>query len=162
MRGGSRVPETPGLCKRGRHFHNQSSINFGVLRTLKPSCYPGEASWANLETSPGHLPRPRRRYRGNDALSRESYHNPSGLPAKSTIGTTPQLSAENSASLGPGWELGSVRCCLCTRLVVNANRSLTGTEEAKVVDWFIEWEKLEMSSRKSEIPREHFMQRWAQ
>ena len=25
-----------------------------------------------------------------------------------------------------------------------------------------EWERLEMSSRKSEIPREHFMQRWAQ
>ena len=25
-----------------------------------------------------------------------------------------------------------------------------------------EWEKLEISSRKSEIPREHFMQRWAQ
>ena len=26
----------------------------------------------------------------------------------------------------------------------------------------IEWEKLEISSRKLEIPREHFMQRWAQ
>ena len=26
----------------------------------------------------------------------------------------------------------------------------------------IEWERLEMSSRKLEIPREHFMQRWAQ
>ena len=26
----------------------------------------------------------------------------------------------------------------------------------------IEWERLETSSRKSEIPREHFMQRWAQ
>ena len=25
-----------------------------------------------------------------------------------------------------------------------------------------EWERLEISSRKSEIPREHFMQRWAQ
>ena len=26
----------------------------------------------------------------------------------------------------------------------------------------IEWERLEISTRKSEIPREHFMQRWAQ
>ena len=26
----------------------------------------------------------------------------------------------------------------------------------------IEWERLEISSRKSEIPSEHFMQRWAQ
>ena len=25
----------------------------------------------------------------------------------------------------------------------------------------IEWERLEISSRKLEIPREHFMQRWA-
>ena len=26
----------------------------------------------------------------------------------------------------------------------------------------IEWERLEISSRKFEIPREHFMQRWPQ
>ena len=26
----------------------------------------------------------------------------------------------------------------------------------------IEWERLEIASRKLEIPREHFMQRWAQ
>ena len=26
----------------------------------------------------------------------------------------------------------------------------------------IEWERLEISSRKSEIPRKHFMQEWAQ
>ena len=26
----------------------------------------------------------------------------------------------------------------------------------------IEWERLRISSRKLEIPREHFMQRWAQ
>ena len=26
----------------------------------------------------------------------------------------------------------------------------------------IEWERLEISSRKLEIPREHFVQRWAQ
>ena len=26
----------------------------------------------------------------------------------------------------------------------------------------IEWERLEISSRKLEIPREHFMKRWAQ
>ena len=157
MRGGSGVPETPGLCKRGRHFQNQSSMNIGVLRTPKPSCYPGESSWTNLKTSPGHLSRPRRRYRGNDALYRESYHNLRGLPAQGTIWSTPQLLAENSVSLGPGWELGSVRCGLCIRLGVNANLRLAGTEEAKAVDWFIEWERLEISSRKSEIPREHFI-----
>ena len=32
------------------------------------------------------------------------------------------------------------------------------TEEPRT----IEWERLEISSRKLEIPREHFMQRWTQ
>ena len=32
-----------------------------------------------------------------------------------------------------------------------------GKKERKI----IEWERLEISSRKLEIPREHFMQRWA-
>ena len=33
---------------------------------------------------------------------------------------------------------------------------------AKKLRKSIEWERLEISSRKLEIPREHFMQRWAQ
>ena len=33
---------------------------------------------------------------------------------------------------------------------------------AKKLRKTIEWERLEISSRKLEIPREHFMQRWAQ
>ena len=41
------------------------------------------------------------------------------------------------------------------------------SEEASVISAkkyrkTIEWERLEISSRKLEIPREHFMQRWAQ
>ena len=36
-------------------------------------------------------------------------------------------------------------------LAINAKKSRKTTE----------WERLEISSRKSEIPREHFMQRWA-
>ena len=35
-------------------------------------------------------------------------------------------------------------------------------EQCKKVEKTIEWERLEISSRKLEIPREHFMQRWAQ
>ena len=31
----------------------------------------------------------------------------------------------------------------------------------KAIEETIEWERLEISSRKLEIPREHFMQRWA-
>ena len=34
--------------------------------------------------------------------------------------------------------------------------------QLRTTDKTIEWEGLESSSRKLEIPREHFMQRWAQ
>ena len=35
------------------------------------------------------------------------------------------------------------------------------SDQAKKYKKIIEWERLEISSRKLEIPREHFMQRWA-
>ena len=41
--------------------------------------------------------------------------------------------------------------------------SLWSCKESDRTEWLtIEWEKLEISSRKLEIPREYFMQRWAQ
>ena len=37
------------------------------------------------------------------------------------------------------------------------------SDQCKEIDWKkIEWERLPISSRKLEIPRDHFMQRWAQ
>ena len=35
------------------------------------------------------------------------------------------------------------------------------SDQCKEVEETTEWERLEISSRKSEITREHFMQRWA-
>ena len=35
-------------------------------------------------------------------------------------------------------------------------------DQCKEIEEVIEWERLEISSRKLEIPREYFMQRWAQ
>ena len=35
------------------------------------------------------------------------------------------------------------------------------SDQCKEIEEKIEWERLEISSRKLEIPREHFMQRWA-
>ena len=35
-------------------------------------------------------------------------------------------------------------------------------DQCKEIEKTTEWERLEISSRKLEIPREHFMQRWAQ
>ena len=35
-------------------------------------------------------------------------------------------------------------------------------DQCKEIEETIEWERLAISSRKLEIPREHFMQRWAQ
>ena len=36
------------------------------------------------------------------------------------------------------------------------------SDQGKEIEETKEWEKLESSSRKLQIPREHFMQRWAQ
>ena len=36
------------------------------------------------------------------------------------------------------------------------------SDQCKEIEEKIEWERLKISSRKLEIPREHFMQRWAQ
>ena len=36
------------------------------------------------------------------------------------------------------------------------------SDQCKEIEETTEWERLEISSRKLEIPREHFMQRWAQ
>ena len=36
------------------------------------------------------------------------------------------------------------------------------SDQCKEKEVTIEWEKLEISSRKLEIPKKHFMQRWAQ
>ena len=36
------------------------------------------------------------------------------------------------------------------------------SDQSKEIEKTIGWERLEISSRKLEIPREHFMQRWAQ
>ena len=36
------------------------------------------------------------------------------------------------------------------------------SDQCKEIRKSMEWERLEISSRKSEIPREHCMQRWAQ
>ena len=35
-------------------------------------------------------------------------------------------------------------------------------DQCKKIEKTIQWERLEISSRKLEIPREHFMHRWAQ
>ena len=36
------------------------------------------------------------------------------------------------------------------------------SDQCKEIEEKVEWEKVKISSRKLEIPREHFMQRWAQ
>ena len=36
------------------------------------------------------------------------------------------------------------------------------SDQCKGIEEKVEWERLEISSRTSEIPREHFMQRWIQ
>ena len=48
------------------------------------------------------------------------------------------------------------------RLPKNSKEKSSSVISAKKQRKRVEWERLEISSRKLEIPREHFMQRWAQ
>ena len=46
--------------------------------------------------------------------------------------------------------------------IARRNKKAFLSDQCKEIKKTIEWERLEISSRKLEIPREHFMQRWAQ
>jgi len=46
--------------------------------------------------------------------------------------------------------------------IARRNKKAFLSNQCKEIEETIEWERLEISSRKLEIPREYFMQRWAQ
>ena len=46
--------------------------------------------------------------------------------------------------------------------IVRRDKKAFLSDQCKEIEITIEWERLEISSRKLEIQREHFMQRWAQ
>ena len=46
--------------------------------------------------------------------------------------------------------------------IARSNKKAFLSDQCKEIGERIEWERLEISSRKLEIPREHFMQRYAQ
>ena len=45
--------------------------------------------------------------------------------------------------------------------IVRRDKKAFLSDQCKEIEEKTEWERLEISSRKLEIPREHFMQRWA-
>ena len=46
--------------------------------------------------------------------------------------------------------------------IARRNKKAFLSDQCKETEKTTEWERLEISSRKLEIPREHFIQRWAQ
>ena len=46
--------------------------------------------------------------------------------------------------------------------IARRDKKVFFSDQCKEIEGKTEWERLEISSRKLEIPREHFMQRWAQ
>ena len=46
--------------------------------------------------------------------------------------------------------------------IARRDRKAFLSDQCKDIEKTTEWERLEISSRKLQIPREHFMQRWAQ
>ena len=47
------------------------------------------------------------------------------------------------------------------QIIARKDKKAFLSDQCKETEGKIEWERLEISSRKLEIPREHFMQRWA-
>ena len=46
--------------------------------------------------------------------------------------------------------------------IARRDKKVFHSDQCKQIEETVEWERLQISSRKLEIPREHFMQRWAQ
>ena len=46
--------------------------------------------------------------------------------------------------------------------IARRDKKVYPSDQCKEMEEKTDWERLEISSRKLEIPREHFMQRWAQ
>ena len=46
--------------------------------------------------------------------------------------------------------------------IARRDKKASLSDQCKKIEEAIEWKSLEISSRKLELPREHFMQRWAQ
>ena len=46
--------------------------------------------------------------------------------------------------------------------IARRDKKASLSDQCKEIEETIDWKSLEISSRKLEIPREHFMQRWAQ
>ena len=46
--------------------------------------------------------------------------------------------------------------------IIRRDKKAFLSDQSKEIEKTIEWERLKISSRKLGIPREHFMQRWAQ
>ena len=58
-----------------------------------------------------------------------------------------------------------VRCILLCeefQIILRRDKKAFLSNQCKEIEEKVEWEKVKISSRKLEIPREHFMQRWAQ
>ena len=46
--------------------------------------------------------------------------------------------------------------------IARRDKNVFPSEQCNEIEETIEWERLEITSRKLEIPREHFIKRWAQ
>ena len=49
-----------------------------------------------------------------------------------------------------------------SQIIARRGKKAFLSDQCKEIEKTVEWERLEISSRKLEIPREHFIQRWVQ
>ena len=80
-----------------------------------------------------------------------------------------ELSHFLASSYNPGCSFGelfvkrsSVVLLSTFQKIASRDKKVFLSDQCKEIEEKIEWERLEISARKLEVPREHFKQRWAQ
>ena len=73
-----------------------------------------------------------------------------------------QITEKRREAEGKGEKEGYTQLKVEFQRIARRVKKVFSNEYSKEIEETIEWKGLEISSRKLEIPREHFMQRWAQ
>ena len=72
-----------------------------------------------------------------------------------------QIAVRRRAGKGKGGKERYTHLNVEFQRIARRNKKAFLSDQCKETEKTTEWERLEISSRKLEIPREHFMQRWA-
>ena len=73
-----------------------------------------------------------------------------------------QIAKKRKDTKGRGEKERNTHLKAAFQRIARGDKKAFVSDQCKGIEEKVEWERLEISSRTSEIPREHFMQRWIQ